>query len=239
MSDKVYEVPAVGPNAPGSTTAKYRETLQAFGQRSGRLLGANTASASTGSSPSPRSRTPPSTPRTSRSNGSKTASPMSRIIASIVICPRARNRLRSSGKATIPPKSKHITYAELHAAGRPPRQRAARAWRQEGRSRHDLSADDPGSRLRHARLRADRRDPFRRVRRLFADSLAGRIAGRAIGRRHHRRRGPARRAQGAAQGQCRRRRRESRLRQTRAGRQTHRRRRRLGSRSRRLAATRR
>ena len=63
----------------------------------------------------------------------------------------------------------------------------------------------PEAAYRDAGLRADRRDPFRGVRRL----LAGR-AGRPHHRlrfdaRHHRRRGPARRPQGPAQGQHRRR----------------------------------
>ena len=52
--------------------------------------------------------------------------------------------------------------------GLPLRQRPEGARRQEGRPRHDLHADDPGSGLRDARLRAHRRDPFGRVRRLLA-----------------------------------------------------------------------
>ncbi len=58
------------------------------------------------------------------------------------------------------------TYAELtdevaHARRRPPRSR-----RQEGRPRHHLHADDPGSADGDARLRPHRRHPFRRLRRL-------------------------------------------------------------------------
>ena len=53
-------------------------------------------------------------------------------------------------------------------AGLPLRQCAQGAGRQEGRPRHDLSADDPRGGLRDARLRAHRRDPFGRVRRLLA-----------------------------------------------------------------------
>ena len=59
----------------------------------------------------------------------------------------------------------------------PPRQRAEEARRQEGRPRHHLHADDPGSRLCDARLHAHRRHPFGRLRRL--------LAGRA-GRPHRR-----------------------------------------------------
>ena len=51
--------------------------------------------------------------------------------------------------------------------GQPPRERAQEARRQEGRPRHDLYADDPRGRLRHAGLRAHRRDPFGGVRRVF------------------------------------------------------------------------
>ena len=89
-------------------------------------------------------------------------------IASTAICPSAPTRPRSSGKATIPRKSKHITYAELaEQVGRFANVLEG-ARRQEGRPRHHLSADDPRGGLRDARLRAHRRDPFDRVRRLLA-----------------------------------------------------------------------
>ena len=61
-----------------------------------------------------------------------------------------------------------ITYRELHARSLPHGQRAEGARRQEGRSRHHLPADDPRGGLRDARLRAHRRDPLGRVRRLLA-----------------------------------------------------------------------
>ena len=141
---------------------------------------------------------------TSRSDGSRTASPTSRSIASTAICRSAPTRPRSSGKATIPAKSKHITYARAARASLPLRQCAEGARRQEGRPRHDLSADDPRGGLRDAGLRAHRRGPFGGVRRLLARRLAGRIEDCDSARRHHRRRGPARRPQGAAEGQCRR-----------------------------------
>ena len=50
----------------------------------------------------------------------------------------------------------------------PPRQRVEGARRQARRPRHHLSADDSGGGVRHARLRAHRRDPFGGVRRLLA-----------------------------------------------------------------------
>ena len=75
-----------------------------------------------------------------------------------IILGARRSRARS--------EAHHLSRA---AQGRLPlRQRAEGARRQARRPRHDLSADDPGSCVRHARLRADRRDPFRRVRRLLA-----------------------------------------------------------------------
>ena len=86
---------------------------------------------------------------------------------------RAPTRSRSSGRATTRRGQRKITYRELHDAGLPLRQRAEGARRQEGRPRHDLHADDPRGGLRDARLRADRRGPFGRVRRLLA-GLAGR-----------------------------------------------------------------
>ena len=55
----------------------------------------------------------------------------------------------------------------------PLRQRAEGAGRREGRSRHDLHADDPRGGGRDARLRAHRRDPLGRVRRLLARRARG------------------------------------------------------------------
>ena len=84
---------------------------------------------------------------------------------------------------------------------RPLRQCAEVARGEEGRPRHDLSADDPRGRLRDARLRADRRDPLDRVRRFLARCARRSHRGRGFRGRHHRRRGSARRAEGAAEGQ--------------------------------------
>ena len=92
------------------------------------------------------------------------------------------------------------------------RQRAEGARRQEGRPRHHLHADDPGSGLRDARLRAHRRRAFGGVRRLLAGFARRPHRGLQIDRRHHRRRRPARRQDGAAEGQCRCRRRQGRRR---------------------------
>ena len=86
-----------------------------------------------------------------------------------------------------PNTDKKITYSQLHAEVCQIRQCAEGARRQEGRPRHDLHADDPGSGLRDAGLRAHRRDPFRRVRRLFAGLACRPHRGRQVGRRHHRR----------------------------------------------------
>ncbi len=75
------------------------------------------------------------------------------------------------------------------------------ARRQERRPRHHLSADDPGSGLRDAGLRAHRRGAFGGVRRLLAGQ-PGRPHPRLRDHdRHHRRRRPARRQARAAEGQ--------------------------------------
>ena len=55
----------------------------------------------------------------------------------------------------------------------PPGQCAEGQRGQARRPRHHLSADDPGSGLRHARLRAHRRDAFHRVRRFLARLARG------------------------------------------------------------------
>ena len=78
------------------------------------------------------------------------------------------------------------------------------AGRQEGRPRHHLSADDRGSGLRDARLRAHRRGAFGGVRRLLAGFDRRPHRGLHIDRDRHRRRGPARRPQDSAEGQYRR-----------------------------------
>ena len=94
----------------------------------------------------------------------------------------------------------------LPAAARrslPDGQHPAHAQRQEGRPRHHLSADDSRSRLRDARLRAHRRHPLGGVRRLLARQPRAAHHRLPVQDRHHRRRRPARRPQGAAEGQCR------------------------------------
>ena len=109
-------------------------------------------------------------------------------------------------------------------------QHPAHPERQEGRPRHDLSADDPGSRLRHAGLRPDRRDPLGGVRRLLAGQPRPAHHRLPVQDRHHRRRGLARRPEGAAEGQCRCRDRQERRRRLGRRRQAHRSRRRHESR---------
>ena len=99
--------------------------------------------------------------------------------------------------------------------GVPDGQHPAQPQRREGRPRHHLHADDPRGRLRDARLRAHRRDPFGGVRRLLAGFARRPHRGLQVERRHHGRRRPARRPQGAAQGQRRRRDRQGRRRRSR------------------------
>ena len=118
--------------------------------------------------------------------------------------------------------------------GLPDGQHPAQPQRQEGRPRHHLHADDPGGGLRDARLRAHRRGPFGGVRRLLAGLARRPHRGLQVERRHHRRRGPARRPQGAAQGQHRRRDRQGRRRRSRHRGEAHRRQGRHGSGPRRL-----
>ena len=64
-------------------------------------------------------------------------------------------------------KSLHLRRPD--ARGGDARRRAAGPRRQEGRPRHHLHADGAGSRHRHARLRAHRRHPLGRVRRLCGE----------------------------------------------------------------------
>ena len=184
---------------------RIREALRRRASRSPTSSGASRASASTGSSPIRASRTPRSNIPTSRSNGSRTARSTSRPTASTGISRSAASRPRSSGSPTI--RTSRCQAHHLSRAAREclqVRQCAEGARRQARRPRHDLPADDPGSGLRHARLRAHRRDPFRRVRRLLAGLARGPHRGLQVVLRHHRRRGLARRPQGPAEGEYRR-----------------------------------
>ena len=85
--------------------------------------------------------------------------------------------------------------------GLPVRQRPERDGRRQGRPGGDLPADDPRGGLCDAGLRADRRDPLGRLRRLLA--RRARPTGSTIRRqgRHHRRRRAARRQGDQAEGQ--------------------------------------
>ena len=115
MTDKIYDVPAAWAKRAFVDEAKYQDDVRALDQGPERLLGASRPSASTGSSRSPRSRTPPSTRTTSRSNGSRTARSTSPTTASTGIWPSAATRPRSSGKATTPRTTRRSPIKQLHA----------------------------------------------------------------------------------------------------------------------------
>ena len=103
-------------------------------------------------------------------------------------------RRRSEGR-----QARHLSGAARR--GVPDGEHPAQPQRREGRPRHHLHADDPGSRVRDARLRAHRRDPFGGVRRLLAGLARRPHRGLQVERRHHGGRRLARRPQGAAQGE--------------------------------------
>ena len=87
-------------------------------------------------------------------------------------------------------RSRRIQAYHLRAVARsglPLRQRPEKSRCEEGRHGHDLSAHDPGSRLRHAGLRADRGGAFHRVRRLLAGRAGRAHRGLQVQGRHHRR----------------------------------------------------
>ena len=132
--------------------------------------------------------------------------------ASTAISPSAPTRPRSSGRATIPKDRKHITYRGAARRGLPLRQRAeSRGVKKGDRVTIYLPMIPEAA---YAMLACARIGAIHSV--VFGgfspDSLAGRIEDCQVERRHHRRRGPARRPQGAAQGQCRRGAREGRRR---------------------------
>ena len=94
-----------------------------------------------------------------------------------------------------PSVSRHITYRELHEEVSKFANVLHGARREEGRPGRPLPADDPGGRLRHARLRPHRRGPLGRLRRLLRRGAA--LAHRGF-RRQARRSPPTRRRAAAA-----------------------------------------
>ena len=134
---------------------------------------------------------------------------------------RQADRDHLGGRRSHPVQAHHLSRAARR--GLQVRQYPAQPQRQEGRPRHHLPADDPRGGLRHARLRAHRRDPFGRVRRLLAGLARRPHRGLRVQRRHHRRRRRARRPQGSAEGQRRCRHRQGGRRRPRHRRAPHRR----------------
>ena len=103
-----------------------------------------------------------------------------------------------------PGVTRTLTYGELHAEVVADGEQPEGAGRRQGRPRHPLYADDPRGGGGDARLRADRRGPLRRLRRLLARGAARPDRGLRQPLRRHRRRRQARRQAGALEGQCRR-----------------------------------
>ena len=75
---------------------------------------------------------------------------------------------------------RHLTYRELHEARVPTGQRTEASRRPEGRPDLHLPADDPRGRRRHAGLRAHRRNPLHRFRRILGRGLEGPHPGRRV-----------------------------------------------------------
>ena len=96
-----------------------------------------------------------------------------------------------AGRSQRPSQAHHLSRAAPRSL--PPGQCAEGQRGQARRPGHDLSADDPRSRLRHAGLRPHRRGALDRVRRVLARLAGGAHHGLQIEIPDHRRRGPARR----------------------------------------------
>ena len=146
--------------------------------------------------------------------------------------PRRADRDHLGRRRPDPVEAHHLSGAARR--GLPLRQHPAQPQRREGRPRHHLPADDPGSGLCDARLRAHRRHPLGGVRRLLARLARRPHRGLRLQDGDHRRRGRARRPQDPAQGQHRRRHRQGRRRRSRDRGAPHRRGGRHGSGARRL-----
>ena len=97
-----------------------------------------------------------------------------------------------------PGVTRTLTYRRAPRRGGADGEQPEGARRRQGRPRHALHADDPRGGGGDARLRADRRGPQRRLRRLLARSAARPDRGLREPLRRHRRRRQARRQAGAA-----------------------------------------
>ena len=114
MSDKIYEVPAEWKRRAYIDDAKYKEMYARsikdpngfWAEQAKRIALVQGADA--------RSRTPRSAPATSRSNGSRTASPTSPTTASTGICAKRADQIAIIWEGDDPKDDKHITYQELH-----------------------------------------------------------------------------------------------------------------------------
>ena len=196
-----------GRSAPTSTTPSTRRCTRAR-SRIRTASGASRPSASTGSSPTRRSRTPPTTRTTSRSSGSRTARSTSAPTASTAISRSAATRSPSSGKATIPT----IHKTSPTGSCTPRCCRFANVLKKHGVKKGDrvtiylpMISEAAYAMLACARIGAVHSVVFGG----FSPGFARRPhRGLQVRHHHHRRRGRARRPQDSAQGQRRRRLRE-------------------------------
>ena len=140
---------------------------------------------------------------TSRSNGSRTASSTSPITASTAISHKRGDQTAIIWEGDDPSQSKHITYRQLHDEVC----KMANILRTRNVKKGDrvtiylpMIPEAAYAMLACARIGAIHSVVFAGF---SPDSLAQRITRLPVQDRHHRRRGPARRQEGAAEGQCR------------------------------------
>ena len=204
MSEKLYPVPAEWKQRAFIDARNIRTCTRAR-SRIPTASGASRPSASTGSSPTPRSRTPRSTCTDVSIKWFEDGVTQRRATtASTGISPSAATRSRSSGRATIRTKTGRSPTASCTTQVC----RFANVLKAQGVKKGDrvtiympMIPEAAYAMLACARIGAVHSVVFGGF---SPDSLAGRIEDCQIDRRHHRRRGPARRAQGPAQGQRRR-----------------------------------
>ena len=114
MSDKIYEIPAEWKQRAFIDEAKYQRHVRALDRGPERVLGQGSQAHPLVHGADQDQEHLASVPATSRSNGTRTASPTSPTTASTGISPKRADQIAIIWEGDDPTQDKKITYQELH-----------------------------------------------------------------------------------------------------------------------------